>query len=301
MILTVEQLLTLQGLKLTRSDIEFARHLIATNPTWSRRRLSIELSTAWQWRNAAGQLKDMACRSLMLKLHDRGFINLPERRQRPTNRMTSHSIANVAHDTTPIVGRLSSLQPLDVIDVRQRSAAQPLYQHVLSRYHYLGYRSPVGENMQYLIVDRTGRPLACMLFGSAAWSCASRDAAMGWDPELRQQQLHKITNNTRFLILPWVRIPHLASHILALITRRVEADWWGRYGHGLDLLETFVDREQFAGTCYRAANWHCVGTTRGRGRNDRYTRASVPIKSVFLYPLSNDYRTRLNNIDSVSV
>jgi hypothetical protein len=151
----------------------------------------------------------------------------------------------------------------------------------------------VGENMMYLVTDRLERPLACLLFGSAAWSCASRDTAVGWDPGHRQQQLHRVTNNTRFLILPWFRIPHLASHTLALIVRRVEKDWLIKYGHGLDLLETFVDTERFSGTCYRAANWRCVGRTRGRGRNDRHTQANVPIKSVFLYPLSDDYRTRL--------
>lgn len=290
----MNQVVTLQGRELTCADINFIRQLIAQNPKWSRRRLSIELSTAWQWRNAGGALKDMACRSLLVKLHDRAVIELPPRRQTPTSRMTMRSVPDIAHDTALIDRPLKILRPLRVIDVHSCSDYEPLYSSLLSRYHYLGYTSSVGENMKYLVVDRAGRPLACLLFGSPAWSCASRDDFIGWDSATRRQNIHLTTNNTRFLIFPWIKVPHLASHILGLISRRISEDWTVRYGHGICLLETFVDRTRFAGTCYRAANWRQVGHTRGRSRNDRYTQIQVPIKSVLLYPLTPDYRLKLH-------
>ncbi len=286
---------TLQGRQLTHADIDFVRQLIAEHPAWSRRQLSIALSMAWQWRNAKGDLKDMACRSLLLKLHQREHIRLPARRQLPTSRMAKRRIADVAHDTTPIHQSLQSLRPLSVIDVHRHKDDEPLYSCLLSRYHYLGYTSPVGENMKYLLVDCRGRPLACLLFGSSAWSCASRDAYIGWDSCCRQRNIQFTTNNSRFLIFPWVRVPQLASHILALISRRISQDWLSRYGHSVYLLETFVDQARFAGTCYRAANWQHVGHTRGRSRNDRHTRMKVPIKSVFLYPLVTDYQAKLTS------
>lgn len=285
--------MTLQGRQLTCADIHFIRQLISENPAWSRRQLSIALSTVWQWHNAKGVIKDMACRSLLVKLHERKFIQLPARRQIPTSRMDKRQIPDVAHDTVPIHESLQSLRALKVIDVNRHKDCEPLFSCLLSRYHYLGYKSPVGENMRYLVVDCRGRPLACLLFGSSAWSCASRDTHIGWDGSCRQRNLQFTTNNTRFLILPWVRVPHLASHILALIGRRISADWLSRYGHNVYLLETFVDQARFAGTCYRAANWQHVGHTRGRSRNDRHTQMKVPIKSVFLYPLVPNYQTML--------
>jgi len=285
--------MTLQGRQLTRADIGFICQLITDNPTWSRRQLSIALSTAWRWNNAKGVIKDMACRSLLVKLHERQYIQLPARRQIPTSRMDKRQIPDVAHNTVPVHQSLQALRPLKVIDVNRYKDSEPLFSCLLSRYHYLGYTSPVGENMRYLVVDCRGRPLACLLFGSSAWSCASRDTYIGWDSSCRQRNLQFTTNNHRFLILPWVRVPHLASHILALISRRISADWLSRYGHNVYLLETFVDQTRFAGTCYRAANWQYVGHTRGRSRNDRHTQMKVPIKSVFLYPLASNYQTML--------
>jgi len=289
----MNDVMMLQGRQLTPADIDFVRQLITGHPKWSRRQLSIALSKAWQWRNAKGDLKDMACRSLLVKLHNREHIQLPARRQIPTSRMTKRRISDVAHDSTPIHQSLQALRPLKVIDIHRHKDDEPLFSCLLSRYHYLGHTSPVGENMKYLVVDCRGRPLACLLFGSSAWSCASRDTYIGWDSSGRQRNLQFTTNNTRFLIFPWIRVPHLASHILALISRRISEDWLSRYGHSVYLLETFVDQARFAGTCYRAANWKHVGHTRGRSRNDRRTQMKVPIKSVFLYPLVPHYQTML--------
>ena len=282
----------LQGRQLGSSDIGFIRSLIEKNPLWSRRQISIALSQAWEWRNAKGDLKDMASRTLLVKLQDRGYIQLPPRRCKPSNRMVARQIPYVWHETTPIERPLKLLRPLKVMNVYQEKSLEPLFSCLLKEYHYLSYSSPVGENMKYLIRDSWDRPVACLLFGSSAWSCSNRDQAIGWERESRERNLYLTTNNTRFCILPWVCVPHLASHILGLISRRISQDWQFRYNHPIVLLETFVD-QRFKGSSYLAANWRWVGETRGRSRNDRYTTLKVPVKSVFLYPLVEDYREKL--------
>lgn len=168
-----------------------------------------------------------------------------------------------------------------------------LFNGLLAGYHYLGHRNTVGENLRYLVGDRMGRPVACALFGSAAWKCADRDAYVGWDRVTRERNLQRLTNNTRFLILPWVVVPHLASHVLGLIARRIRADWQAKYGHPVYALETFVDRGRFQGTCYRAANWLPLGATRGRTRNDCEHSIRAAVKDVYLYPLVANFRREL--------
>ena len=283
----------LQGRELAPSDIEFIRQLIANHPLWSRRQISIALSEAWDWRNAKGDLKDMASRTLLVKLHERGYIELPARRQTPSNRMTQRQIQVEFHDTSSIEQALKALRPLKVIQVHQHKEYEALYSTLLCTYHYLGYRSAVGENAKYLVLDKLDRPLACLLFGASAWSTADRDVYIGWDQQARQRNLNFTTNNTRFLILPWVKVAHLASHILGLISRQVKQDWEERYGHPVYMLETFVQQDRFKGTCYQAANWQHVGQTQGRSRNDRQGLLHVPIKSIYVYPLVADYRQKL--------
>lgn len=285
--------INLQGRKLAAQDIDFITQLIADNPTWSRRKLSIELAQAWDWRNAKGDLKDMASRTMMLKLHERGHIQLPLRRQTPTNRMTQCQRQSVLHDTTPMEASLAALRPLKVVVAMPRSEHEELYTCLLATYHYLSYTSSVGENMKYLILDNQDRPVACLLFGSSAWSAGGRDAHIGWDQETRQRNLNFTTNNTRFLIFPWVQVKCLASHILSLVARRLSDDWQNRYAHPIYCLETFVERDRFRGTCYQAANWQCVGQTQGRSRNDRDRKLSVAVKDIYLYPLRRDYRRKL--------
>lgn len=279
----------LQGRELSSDNIHFICQLITDNPDWSRRRISQELCRAWDWRNAKGDIKDMASRTLLVKLDERGYIQLPARRQKPSNRMKQKMIIDVPHDTFPIEDRLRNLQPLRVINIFQHHDYEALYNHLLSSYHYLGYRGSVGENMKYLIIDQQERPLGCLLFGSSAWTVSDRDTFLGWHQCAREQNLALTTNNTRFLILPWVRVPHLASHVLGLISRRISSDWLLRYGHPVHLLETFVDQERFQGTCYKAANWICVGQTKGRSRNDRQNKIKVAIKALYLYPLTKNY------------
>ncbi len=292
----MENQLIVQGRNLSLQDIDFLSQLIKQNPSWSRRRLSIELCQLWSWRNANGQIKDMAARAMMLKLDKLGYIKLPPRRQTPSNRMLTKRVESVAHQRTDIECDLKKIQPLQLVVTRKHRQHEPLFTCLLSQYHYLGYRGIVGENMKYLIFDRHQRPLACVLFGSAAWSVQCRDNYIGWDTNTRKRNLNLTTNNMRFLILPWVRVTNLASHILALICRRLSADWIDHYGHCLYLIETFVDKNRFRGTCYKAANWVHVGQTKGRSRNDRYARLQVPIKDVYLLPLVKEFKQKLKRI-----
>lgn len=289
----MDNTIKLQGRELSTCDIDFIRQLIADNPTWHRRKLSVALAEAWDWRNAKGNLKDMASRTMMLKLHERGIIELPPPRRPPTKRTGGAQIQAVLHDTSPIEEPLKALQPLKVIALTARSEYEPLYNTLLASYHYLSFKGTVGENMKYLILDNQDRPLACLLFGSSAWSAADRDNHIGWDKDTRQRNVNFTTNNTRFLILPWVKTKCLASHALGLIARRVSQDWQERYGHPVYCLETFVEQDRFEGTCYKAANWQCVGQTQGRSRNDRYEKLSVPVKDIYLYPLHRHYLQRL--------
>ena len=276
----------IQGRTITCADIEVVKMLIADNPDWHRTRLSKELCRIWDWRYAGGQIKDMACRNFLLKLERGGYLQLPLQRYASGGSLRS-PIAAIEHNTDPVRGAFDVIAPVLVAPVKR--AELPLFKHLLSRYHYLGYSGTVGRNMKYMVFDSTGNPMACLLFGSAAWKSAARDNYIGWNAAAREANINLTTNNTRFLILPWVRVPHLASHILGQVARRIGADWLEKYGHRVHLLETFVEKERFAGTCYKAANWVCVGETTGRSRNDRHNNLKVPVKDIYLYPLTRNW------------
>ena len=287
-----------QGRRIGLSQLEQIRQWLVGHPDWSRHRLSRHLATQWDWRNAAGQLKDMAARTLLLKLEQRGWIVLPARRRVAPSRMRYKPMPAVGLPVpeSPITQALSALLPLTLTEVSRPATSQRgLFEALLHQHHYLSYRSSVGENLQYLVSDRQSRPLACVLFGAAAWQCADRDRYVGWDAPTRSQRLHLLTNNTRFLIPPWVRVRHLASHVLSRIAQCLSRDWQGKYGHPIYLLETFVQRDRFEGTCYRAANWVRVGQTQGRSRQDRPdgTHHQVPIKDIYLRPLHPQFRELL--------
>jgi len=262
---------------------------------WSRWRLSRELATRWDWRNGAGVLKDMAARTLLVKLAQRGLISLPQRRQIPTNRMRcgASPAIKLAEPMEPIYCALAQLEPLSLQEVSKESAQRAWVKEALSRYHYLGFGGAVGENLQYIIGDGQGRPLACLVFATAAWKCQDRDRFISWTTEQRQKNLPLVANNARFLILPWVKVPQLGSWILGRIAGRIARDWQAKYGHPVALLETFVERDRFRGTVYRSANWLAVGETVGRTRQDRHACLRVPIKDIYLYPLQRDYREAL--------
>lgn len=287
--------ITAQGRVLSADDLAMIRTLLADHPDWHRTRLSRELCQRWSWIDETGRPKDMACRTLLLKLERRGFIRLPPRASPGApNHRRFKKLPKADLDPHPIEESLKELRPFEV-SMARKGADRDLFTVALARHHYLGFRGAVGKNMRYLIRDRHQRPVACLLFGSAAWKAADRDRFIGWSPKTRSARLQRITNNTRFLILPWVRVPHLASHLLGLIARRIAEDWKRTYGHPVHLLETFVERERFRGTCYRAANWIRVGETRGRTRNDRDRSIEAPVKDIYVYPLHLGFRDHLMN------
>lgn len=267
-----------QGRVIGEPELESIGLLLARNPEWSRWRLSRELCQLWDWRAPDGQLKDMAARALLGKLEARGWLRLPARRWAPPNRMRHKRLLAVDHATAPIHTPLGELGPLQVQEVSQSPPERRLFDWLLHRYHYLGHVSAVGLNLQYLIYDRTQRPLGCLLFGSAAWQCAVRDRFLGWTSAARPAHLQEITNNTRFLLLPWVQVPQLASQILGLVGERLRQDWRRKYARRLRLVETFVDTSRFTGVCYRAANWIYLGQTTGRTRQDRWKQLHAPPK-----------------------
>jgi len=289
----VSESFLVQGRVLGEPDLELLRCWLEQNPGWSRRRLSQALAKHWDWRNGAGQLKDMAARALLLKLHQRGLIVLPPRRQVPTNRMRCRLQLPAGGECPPRDCALAQLGALTLREVSGQTAERAWVRAALGRFHYLGFGGAVGENLQYVARDGRGEPLACLVFGAAAWKCQARDQFIGWSEEQRKRNLGRLANNTRFLILPSVRVPHLASWLLGQVSRRLSGDWQAKYGHPIAALETFVERERFRGTAYRAANWLAVGATTGRTRQDRHTCIQAPVKDIYLYPLRRNFREAL--------
>jgi len=283
----------IQGRQIGALELRTIRDLLTSHPSWNRTRLSRELCELWGWRNEAGRLKDMACRTLLLKLEARGLLQLPPRQAMTDNGRRNLQPSAVPTDKSALDTALAALTPLHFQAVTPGTHDAALFASLLANHHYLGHRNCVGENLRYLVREGGGRPVACLLFGSAAWQCRVRDSFVGWTPLQRRRHLAWVTNNTRFLILPWVRAPHLASHVLGVVTRRVSRDWLNRYGHPIHLLETFVERERFAGTCYRAAGWIAVGDTAGRGRNAPRGALPIPPKEVYLKVLDADFRRLL--------
>lgn len=288
----------LQGRLITEADVDYIRQLRREHPQWSRRELSDQLVLAWRWVNGAGRPKDMAARSLLLKLQARGLIDLPAPRNGNGNRQRVARAPGppppgwLAWRPEPIAGTLARLQPVRlelVAQLAQRRRVAAL----LQQYHYQGFAGAVGQNVQYLAQDARGRELAVLVFGAAAWKVACRDRFIGWSPEQRQRGLARIANQQRFLLLPWVQVPHLASHLLGLSARRLSADWQGRYGHTVGLVETFVEDARFTGAAYQAAGWRRLGQTTGRTRQDRNRTLQVPIKTVWVKPLQANFREAL--------
>lgn len=284
-----------RGRNVSEEDILYIRELITAHPGASRRTLSTKLCEAWQWRQANGALRDMVCRGLLLLLDRAGQIALP-----PVHYVRHNPLAKRARplpmliNTAPIEGQLRDLQPLEFQPVR-RSADEPLFNSLMEQHHYLGYEQPVGEHLKYLVWANS-RPIACLAWSSAPRHLASRDHYIGWSAEARRRNIHFLAYNTRFLILPWVRVQHLASHILGRMAARISADWQRMYGHPIYFLETFVDPERFRGTCYRAANWMLLGRTTGRGKQSNSYVPNRSIKEVLGYPLTPKFRAFLSQV-----
>jgi hypothetical protein len=274
--------------EVTTELIEQINQMIINNPDWHRSKLSVELCMMWDWKSPNGVLKDMSCRDMLRALDKAGKIKLPAPKKNvsPSSR---RSIMHREHDTTPIVGRLDALRPLNV-KVVEKGAELAEFKSLIDQYHYLKFDRTVGENMKYMVYSNGGATLACLLFGSAAWSCRDRDAYIGWRREQRVARLHLLTNNTRFIVFPWITIPNLASHILSLVARRISSDWEAKYGHKILAIETFVEQPRFRGSCYQAANWIRIGRTLGRGRNDTNNLWALPEKDIYLLPLTRRWR-----------
>lgn len=285
----MSEILHVQSRELTQANLDEIRSLIKQHPTWHRTGLSRELCARWKWVDASGRIKDMACRTLLLKLHRRSLIELPPRQGPSVNHRRSKAFEPILHDTTPLSCSLRELGNLS-LRIVDTGPDRVLWQTLMHCYHYLGFTTRVGKSICYLAVDGHERPVGALLFGSAAWTTAARDTFVGWNPQQRKRNLHQVVNNMRFLIPPWVRVRHLASHLLGRTLGRINKDWQHKYAHDIVLVETFVEQARFQGTCYRAANWIHVGQTTGRSRNDTQKQLNVPVKSVFLRPLRRDFR-----------
>lgn len=281
-----------RGRLVSETDVVFIRELIARHPEASRRALSQRLCEAWNWVQPNGVLRDMVCRGLMLQLHRAGQIELPPRRWKMPNPLAvRRRPAPVVVDTTPIRGSFKELGPVEFRQVR-RLKEEATFNGLIEQYHYLGYTQPVGEHLKYMVYSRE-RLLACLAWSSAPRHLGPRDRFIGWSREARRRNIRYVAYNPRFLILPWVEVPHLASHILGRTARRIAADWEELYGHPVYFLETFVDPARFRGTCYRAANWVYLGRTTGRGKDDQTHKANRSLKDILGYPLIRRFRERL--------
>lgn len=285
-----------RGRTVTDADVGFIRQLIAEHPTASRRALSKKLCEAWNWVQPNGALRDMVCRGLMLALHRAGHIELPPQRYVPPNSLANRPRPSpVRTDTAPLRGSLKAIRPLTFHPVR-RTKQESLFNSLLEQHHYLGYTQPVGEHLKYMVYAGE-RPVACLAWSSAPRHLGCRDRFIGWSADARRRNICFLAYNLRYLILPWVEVPHLASHLLGHMARVLSRDWARRYGHPVYFLETFVDPRRFRGTCYRAANWVVLGRTTGRGKNDQTRRPNRPIKDVLGYPLCRDFRERLSRVE----
>ena len=278
---------------LTEPDIAFIRELIAEHPRASRRQLSKKLCQAWNWVQANGALRDMVCRSLMLQLHRAGLIELPPVVQVPPNPLARRSAPmRIEVQRQPLQARLCEIQPLSLRQVR-RTPEEALFNSLLAQYHYLGYTQPVGEHLKYLVYAHE-RPIACFAWSSAPRHLGCRDRFIGWGREARLKNIGLLAYNTRYLILPWVKVEHLASHLLGRMAKVLSLDWERSYAHPIYFLETFIDPQRFRGTCYVAANWIRLGLTTGRGKDAPSKQPNRSIKEVLGYALVADFRQRLS-------
>jgi len=283
--------ITIRKRTIAKTDLELIQTTI--NEYWGKGRTQISkiLCHKWNWVQTNGRLKDMACRELLITLYRKDLINLPPGKHDGLNQKRNRSIPVVETDQTPFQGKLSTLSSIQLKMVRNTSL-EPLYTSLVQQHHYLGYRQIVGNHLKYIaFID--DRPVACLGWGSAAWSVKSRDSFIGWDKPTKEKKLHFVANNTRFLILPWVSVKYLASKILALTIKRISNDWLKVYNYPLYLLETFVEKDRFKGTCYKAANWICVGQTKGISKKGHDHLFHGNIKDVYLYPLRKEFKEKL--------
>ena len=286
----------IRGRRITDSDIIFIRSVIEKYRTEGRTFIARELCRLWEWRQRNGMLKTMACHELLLRLERAGLLELPAKKSKGRSVFTSNRPVQIPlHSSEPITDCLGALNPIEIRMVRG-TPWEPFYKGLIHAYHYLGYCQTVGEHLKYMVFHKD-RAVACVGWGAGAWKVACRDRFIGWSWADRDRNIHLIAQNSRLLLLPWVRVPFLASHLLGRMAKIVPEDWQRVYNHPIVLLETFVDTTRFLGTCYKAANWVQAGFTQGRGKWDTHTKSPVPVKRVFLYPLVKNFREILTNHD----
>jgi hypothetical protein len=283
--------ITIRKRTITEDDIPVIQTTVNRHWDKGRKHISKILCKQWDWRQPNGRLKDMACRELLLTLSRKGLITLPPRLISAHNDKRNRSIPVVEIEQNPLNGNPSQLPPVKLKLVRN-TPLEPLYNSLVQQYHYLGYRQIVGNHLKYIAFIEE-QPVACIGWGSAAWSVKSRDCFIGWNKSTKEKSLHLMANNTRFLILPWISVKYLASKVLALNAKRISEDWIHIYNHPIHLLETFVEKERFKGTCYKAANWIRVGQTKGTAKQGHDHLFHGNIKDIYLYPLSKDFRKKL--------
>jgi hypothetical protein len=282
-----------RGRSVSETDVEFIRELIARETGTTRRQLSKLLCEAWDMRQPNGALRDMVCRGLMLALHRAGHIKLPEVSRQPPNPFLTRARPElVSIDETPISCSLRELGEVTLREVR-RTDEEKFCCGLIETHHYLKYTQPVGEHLKYLAYAQN-RPIACFTWSSVPRHLKPRDRHIGWPLLKQRENLRLLAYNSRFLILPWVKVPHLASHLLGRVTRTLSGDWQQKYNHPIYFVETFIDPERNRGTCYRAANWVELGMTTGRGKDAPTWEQNRSKKQVLGLPLVRDFRKRLS-------
>jgi hypothetical protein len=281
------------GRLFTIQEMDWIRRLMASEPKLNRAQLSRRVCSELHWLRPDGRSKEMSCRVAMLRMERDGLITLPRPEKGNGNGRNRPRLTVASDPKEPLSLPARAVMPLEFRSVDTPDDSS-LWNELIERYHYLGYKPLPGAQMRYLLFHGP-HLLAALGFSAAAWKVAPRDQFIGWDDGQRRHNLHRIVNNSRFLILPWVKVRNLASCILAATVKRLSRDWQDRYGYEPVLLETFVDRDRFQGTCYRAANWLRVGQTTGRGKLDRQHRGLSTVKHIYLYPLHKHFRHKLSS------
>lgn len=281
------------GKAFSNKDLERVKILIEKNPAAHRLKLSQIICEEFNWVSANGRLKEMSCRVALLKLYRKGLIELPLPQKKKNNNAKTR-ITTISDPQFPIEQNITDIREIELRPVKTTKESR-LWNELIERYHYLGFKPLPGAQIRYLIYCRQGL-LGAISFSASAWKTAPRDRWIGWDPKTREKNLQLVINNSRYLILPWVQVKHLASKVLSLCAKRIRKDWKERYNYEPVLLETFVEQGRFKGTCYKAANWIYVGQTQGRGKKDIHREYAVPVKDIWMYPLTKDFRQTLQSV-----
>ena len=276
--------------RIGEEELLLIRGLLSAEGPLGRSHISNRLCEIWDWRQANGRFRQIACRDLLRQLERKGLVQLPPllhgaRRIGYRNVIPTGDLL----DRVPLAGSLARLRQDIQVSLVQGAEPARLFKGLVGTHHYLGYQQAQGAQVKYLAMYRD-RPVACLSFGPAAWRVAVRDQFIGWSPQQRQERLPWVVNNDRFLVLPWIDVPHLASFVLSRCLRQLRSDWRQVYQQDLALAETFIQKDRFRGGCYAAANWTCLGESRGRGRNDRFHRETRPLKTIWVYALRPEFR-----------